>query len=214
MANNGGPTQTIALYAGSPAIDAGSNALAVDPTTGHPLTYDQRGAGFPRIVNGTVDIGAFERPTTIGSPTVYTVTDTSDSVTDTGSLPYAIAQADANANLAGSIIQFDPTVFNASTPQTITLTGTLELSEPSGPLTITGPGADAVTVNGNNTGSVFQVDTGEVAGLSGADDHRRLGHDGGGILTQDYATLTLSNSTLAGNSATYGAALGTTTWRP
>ncbi len=62
LANNGGPTQTIALLAGSPAIDAGSNALAVDPTTGDPLAYDQRGAGFPRIVNGTVDIGAFERP--------------------------------------------------------------------------------------------------------------------------------------------------------
>jgi len=60
LQNNGGPTQTIALMPGSPAIDAGSNALAVDPTTGLPLTTDQRGAGFPRIVNGTVDIGAYE----------------------------------------------------------------------------------------------------------------------------------------------------------
>ena len=46
LANNGGPTQTIALLPGSPAIDAGSNALAVDPTTGQPLTTDQRGPGF------------------------------------------------------------------------------------------------------------------------------------------------------------------------
>ena len=60
LQDNGGPTQTIALLPGSPAIDAGSNALAVDPTTGQPLVYDQRGPGFPRIVNGTVDIGAFE----------------------------------------------------------------------------------------------------------------------------------------------------------
>ena len=45
---------------GSPAIDAGSNALAVDPSTGQPLTTDQRGPGFLRIVNGTVDIGAYE----------------------------------------------------------------------------------------------------------------------------------------------------------
>ena len=65
LASNGGPTETIALLAGSPAIDSGSNALAVDPH-GSPLTTDQRGAGFPRIVNGTVDIGAFEvqTPTT------------------------------------------------------------------------------------------------------------------------------------------------------
>ena len=41
------------LLPGSPAIDAGSNALL--PTG---LTTDQR--GLPRTVNGTVDIGAFE----------------------------------------------------------------------------------------------------------------------------------------------------------
>jgi len=60
LASYGGPTQTIALLTGSSAIDAGSNALAVDPSTGQPLTTDQRGAGFPRIANGTVDIGAYE----------------------------------------------------------------------------------------------------------------------------------------------------------
>ena len=60
LADNGGPTQTIALVTGSPAIDMGSNALAIVPSTGDPLTTDQRGAGFARIVNGTVDIGAYE----------------------------------------------------------------------------------------------------------------------------------------------------------
>jgi hypothetical protein len=52
LQNNGGPTQTMALLPGSPAIDAGDN-------TGAPQ-FDQRGPGFPRIVNGTIDIGAFE----------------------------------------------------------------------------------------------------------------------------------------------------------
>src|SRR5204862_2965606 len=52
LANNGGPTQTHALLPGSPAIDAGSNALAVDQN-GSPLTTDQRGPGFSRIFNGT-----------------------------------------------------------------------------------------------------------------------------------------------------------------
>ncbi len=59
LGNYGGPTQTMALLPGSPAIDAGSVALAVD-AQGNPLTTDQRGAGFPRVVNGAVDIGAFE----------------------------------------------------------------------------------------------------------------------------------------------------------
>ena len=59
LANNGGLTRTHALLTGSPAINAGSNALAKD-ANGNTLTTDQRGNGYPRIVGGTVDIGAFE----------------------------------------------------------------------------------------------------------------------------------------------------------
>ncbi len=59
LADNGGFTRTLALQSGSPAIDAGNNAEAVDQN-GDPLTTDQRGSGFPRIVGGTVDIGAYE----------------------------------------------------------------------------------------------------------------------------------------------------------
>jgi hypothetical protein len=60
LQNNGGPTMTHALLANSPAIDAGDpsfNPNAFDP----PLLYDQRNSRrFPRIVNGRIDIGAFE----------------------------------------------------------------------------------------------------------------------------------------------------------
>jgi hypothetical protein len=49
---NGGPTMTHKLLAQSPAIDAGDNTGAPD--------WDQRGPGYPRIVNGTVDIGSYE----------------------------------------------------------------------------------------------------------------------------------------------------------
>jgi len=52
LQDNGGPTQTMALQCGSPAIDAGDNTDALD--------WDQRGPGFPRIVNGIIDIGAYE----------------------------------------------------------------------------------------------------------------------------------------------------------
>src|SRR5262245_45283174 len=51
LGDYGGPTQTMPLLPGSPAIDAGSNALI-------SRTTDQR--GLARTVNGTVDIGAFE----------------------------------------------------------------------------------------------------------------------------------------------------------
>jgi hypothetical protein len=57
LANNGGPTQTLAEARTSPAAGAGNPAKAVDANN-NPLTTDQR--GFPRLINGLVDIGAFE----------------------------------------------------------------------------------------------------------------------------------------------------------
>jgi len=64
LANNGGPTMTMALLPGSPAIDGGDDASA--PTT------DQR--GFPRPVAAAADIGAFE----YGSPALLRITRSSE----------------------------------------------------------------------------------------------------------------------------------------
>ena len=57
LGDYGGPTQTMPPLPGSPAIDHGSNALAIGPDR-KPLLTDQR--GYYRIFNGTVDIGAVE----------------------------------------------------------------------------------------------------------------------------------------------------------
>lgn len=53
LAENGGPTQTHALPAASPAIDGGNNHVGSDD--------DQRGPGFPRVKGAQADIGAYER---------------------------------------------------------------------------------------------------------------------------------------------------------
>ncbi len=53
LSDNGGPTRTHALQPDSPAIDAGTAGLLVPD-------FDQRGVGFPRIVGGILDMGAFE----------------------------------------------------------------------------------------------------------------------------------------------------------
>ena len=58
LQDNGGPTLTHELLAGSPAIDAGDPA-AVAGVDGVPL-YDQRGFAYSRVVGGRIDIGAFE----------------------------------------------------------------------------------------------------------------------------------------------------------
>ena len=55
LADNGGPTRTIALLNDphNPALNHGDTAAAVDPD-GHALAFDQRGAGFARLDGGTV----------------------------------------------------------------------------------------------------------------------------------------------------------------
>jgi hypothetical protein len=52
LADNGGTTKTHALGAGSPALDRGLSGT---------WDWDQRGTGFPRVLNGFADIGAYER---------------------------------------------------------------------------------------------------------------------------------------------------------
>ena len=70
LQNNGGPTFTHELLPGSPAIDAG------DPNFTPPPFFDQRGQGFPRVVNSRIDKGSFEvqsggtpTPTPTSTPT-------------------------------------------------------------------------------------------------------------------------------------------------
>jgi hypothetical protein len=59
LQDNGGPTQTMALLPGSPAINAGGPSES---------EWDQRGPGYPRTVNGMTDIGAYEvQPSGAGS---------------------------------------------------------------------------------------------------------------------------------------------------
>ncbi len=54
LANNGGPTLTRMPLAASPAINRG------DPSVVGAPAFDQRGAGFPRILQGRLDVGAVE----------------------------------------------------------------------------------------------------------------------------------------------------------
>jgi hypothetical protein len=176
LQNNGGPTQTMALLPGSPAVDAGNVALAVD-ANGNPLTTDQRGG--PRDAFGGVDIGAFEVQ-------VYQVSFTTDS--GGGSLRSAMIEAN---QYAGSIIAF-------STSGVITLASPLPAI--SDDVEILGPGANVLTISGNYASQVFYVDPGVNATIAGMTVANGSAVNGGGI--QNSGTLTVTNCTLSGNSAT------------
>ncbi len=91
LQNNGGPTFTHALLPGSPAIDAG------DPNFTPPPSFDQRGPGFDRVVNGRIDKGSFEVQTG-GTPTpTATATATATPTPTTTPTPAATATATATA---------------------------------------------------------------------------------------------------------------------
>jgi CSLREA domain-containing protein len=167
----------MALLAGSPALDAGSNALV--PAG---VTTDQR--GLPRISNGTVDIGAFESQVVIVPSFVV---DTAADVVDPGDGKTSLREAIAYANAApGHTISFDPVVFPANGSATIQLIndlqhGTLEIA---GDVTIIGPGSKAVTVRGGGAASnfsVFTIDSRVTAKLSGLTIAGGNANSGGGI---------------------------------
>ncbi len=138
------------------------------------------------------------------SPTIFTVDSTGSGTSGSGTsgtLPYVIGLANANTNTDGSEIEFDPSVFTSSSPQTIALGATLVLSETTGPEVIDGPGAELATVSGGGTVTVFQIDSGVTATITGltVSEGSSTG-DGGGI--DNSGTLTISDSSVANNQVT------------
>ncbi|MBG1244462.1 DUF4347 domain-containing protein [Nostoc sp. NZL] len=195
LQNNGGATFTHALLADSPAIDAGNNSL-VPPG----VTTDQRGAGFDRVFNGVVDIGAYEvqppiTPSPVNTDTV--VTNTSDS--GLGSLRQAILNA--NATAGADTISFAG-VFTDATPDIITLTsGKLTITDD---ITILGTGAYNLIVSGNNSSGVFEISgsgtDASIDGLKIANANDPLGS----ILLNSNTSLSLTNSNVSDNTGTVG----------
>ncbi len=137
LANNGGPTFTHALLAGSLALEAGDDSLAIGTT-------DQRGAGFARIRDAadanttqTVDIGALE-----ADPSVEDIADKSTnedtplaftfSVGDSASAFDSISATSSNATLLPNA----NAVVTPATPSTRTLTLT-PATDQAGTTTVT-----------------------------------------------------------------------------
>lgn len=163
---------------------------------------------FSRIVFGlavAVSLSQF------ASGATYTVTnsgDTNDGICDSNcSLREAVVAANGTADN-------DTIVFSAlfNFVQTITLGGTDIIITNNGTLFIFGPGADKLTVSGNNASRVFTNNTGSVATISNL---RVTGGTGvstvttarGGGVYNNAGTLTLNNLIITGNTATNGGGL-------
>ncbi len=154
LANNGGPTETMALLPGSPAIDAGNNALI--PAG---ITTDQRGPGYARVVNGNVDIGAYEVQTPVQPVASNTALRSSNPSSPYGQAVTFTATVTANGSpvtagtvtfLDGSTILASGVPLNSNGQATYT---TSTLSVPASPYVITADysGATAFLASSNTT---------------------------------------------------------------
>ena len=203
LANNGGPTRTHALLTGSPALNRGSNALAVDVTAnGTPaLTSDQRGAPVARIANTTVDMGAYELFTLATPIVVSTTVDELDGNISTGDLSLREAIILANSSPGANTITFATSTNGAEFDLSL---GQFEISDT---VTITGNGVANTIVDAQQNSRIFDIraTAGNVTlsslmlknGRTTADYER-----GGAVRSTSNGILTITQSTLSGNSTT------------
>ena len=193
-----------------PAIDAGSNALAID-TFGQALTEDIY--GNTRIINTVVDIGAVEGAVQSTPSQTYLVTSLDDTIADDGVLTFIEAFRAANANQpfgdapAGSYDELDTIQFAS------TLTGTILVDDGQlilyGDLSIEGPEAGGITFDATGQSRVFYIQSGVSASFSGITiTGGAVDYNGGGVY--NLGNLTLINSAIMGNSSSgrYGAGGG------
>jgi CSLREA domain-containing protein len=121
------------------------------------------------------------------------------------SLREAIASANGDADVGGcagvGAYGADTIVFAStlSLPATITLTDPAGALTVSSDVTITGPGAAQLAIDGNHTTGVFFIDTGQV--MMSALTIRNGNSGGGGGIANIGGTLTLATCRLSGNSA-------------
>ena len=197
LRNNGGFTQTIAIVAGSAAIDRGYWFGSATDQRGFPRPVDN-----PSIANNSdgADIGAYEAPADplqsgLPSFVVTTLDDHDDGLASTADCTLREAIAHSNAVPGANTITFAPG-----------LSGTITLDRDLGPLivtdslTLTGPGARVLAVSANGEmrvltflGSSMNVNT--VSGLTLRDGFHGFGllpgatGFGGGVLNTAWLTI-------------------------
>ncbi len=158
LQDNGGPTWTEALLPGSPAIGAGNTALV--PAG---VTTDQRGGTYARIVNGRVDIGAFEVQ---GPPVVATGLEVTvqPSGSVTAGSPFTLTvTAVEGSGAVDTAFSGTVTVAMANDPGGATLSGPCSVTAQGGVATFTG-----LSVNKAGLGYTLTVSGSGLAVTTGA----------------------------------------------
>jgi len=133
------------------------------------------------------------------SASTITVQDTGDGAANAANCPGSGCRLrDALAKASGDAT-IDTIDFSVTTPATITLTSSQ--LEVNANVTISGPGANLLTVDANHNSRVFYIDSSKTVTISGLTITNGSFNGNGGGIYNDHATLTITNSTISGNSA-------------
>jgi CSLREA domain-containing protein len=231
LASNGGPTQTHALLAGSPAIDGVTNNACPPPNT------DQR--GFLRPSGAHCDTGAYEAGATVTlTPTVtatppatatstptalpsstFVVTTTTDAanvspgagttcMSTLGGGPCTLRAALQAAQNAGGVSTIH---LQAAGTYLLTL-GELLYDTTGRAVVVENTSGGSVAIDGNLASRVFDLTGSGSMAVSGVTIQNgrvtTASAHGGGILLANSATFTLSNSSVVHNSTTDAGSAG------
>jgi predicted outer membrane repeat protein len=214
LGSYGGSTQTMLPQPGSPAICTG---LSANLPGG--VTTDQRGGPLPaNCPTGYVDSGAVQSNYVLVNTLQDKQNSDTSSCTDGGScsLRDLLAQIDYPVTMVDAA--FAPSLFVSGNPSVAT-PGTITLGQGGtdtplfgifSTLNLIGPGANLLTISGNNdeyVGNIFDVDTdGSVSfyGMTIAHAYTSIYSQEGGSIFIDGGTVTVSNCVVTMNSASFG----------
>jgi fibronectin-binding autotransporter adhesin len=162
---NGGYTRTIALTAGSPAIDQGKSFGLTTDQRGYLRPVDNPNV-FPPSGGDGSDIGAYEAPTdplqSGDNIVVTTLADHDDGVC--GASDTTLREAISRANTVGKVINIS---FAPGLTGTIMLDRTLGELPITGKITVKGPGARTLAVSGGEYIRILEVNAGSSCTISG-----------------------------------------------
>lgn len=190
LTNNGGLIQTRMPLSNSPAIGNGSNASLTLPNDG-------RGLGYPRTLDGEVDIGAVEYAD-------WVVRKDFDS--GPGTLTQRIA--DANAFVGANTITFDPVAFPSGKSTIVSVPADDLITEA---LTISGPGADSLTIQrsgpANRIFNATKAPVGAAITITGVTLEGGLTTGNGGAILANNQVLNFSDCVFSKNTGLNGGAI-------
>jgi hypothetical protein len=188
LADNGGPTQTMAPGSGSPALDGGGDTCPATDQRGEPRPADGNGDGTAACDSGAYELQEDEEPPNAdnivgdGSPASCTEAALRDAVRRSGTITFDCGAAPYTIGLEGELVITNDTIIDGG-----------------GRVTLSGQNATRILRTENNTALTVRNLT-----LSNGSAPEAGGGGGGAIRTGWRTTLTVENCVFADNDGTTG----------